>query len=417
MLSKLLNNDYSLNLINKVYTVIMGLISSIFLTRYLGVIYKGDYAYITQIVLVVAIILNLGIHQSYSFFYRKNVSNIFSKYVNIYSLQFTVHILIGLIVGILFNDLLYIYICMMVPFSVFAQQMESTMAVENIRLKIKLHMVNVTLRMIISVFMYFTLESNLLYPVLLTIGVNFITIAVYLYFSKLTPNPSNNDFILVKEVLAFSWLPMLTALLITFNYSIDILFLKHMGTPYQLGIYSTAVGLINYFWLIPDAFKEVLVSRVARSHSIKSIILSIKASLLSTIIIIIAFFILGEYAINIMYGTQFSKTYEVTLLLSMGAVSMIFYKMIGTLFLAEGKRWFYFLSLLISVIVNVIANIFTIPKFGMYGAAISSVISYSLCGLSFLIYFLWQKKLNIFEVILILPTEIKQLIDVVRKRR
>jgi O-antigen/teichoic acid export membrane protein len=409
MLSKLLNNDYSLNLINKLYTVIMGLLSSIFLTRYLGVVYKGDYAYITQIVLIVTIILNLGIHQSYSFFYRKKINNIFNKYLNVYLLQFLVYISIGILLAVLLNNILYIYICMMVPFSVFNQQLESTMAVENIRLKIKLHMVNVTLRTIVSAYMFFALESNLLYPVLLTIGINLVTIASYIYFSKVAPNILKNDYRLMKKVLAFSWLPMLTALLITFNYSIDIIFLKHMGTAFELGIYSTAVGLINYFWLIPDAFKEVLVSRVARSNSIRSTILSIKISLFSIVVTIIAFFLVGNYAISLMYGSQFKEAYGITVLLSIGAISMIFYKIIGTLFLAEGKRWFYFLSLLISVIANIVANLYMIPKLGMYGAAISSVISYTICGLSFFIYFLIQKKLNIFKVIFILPSEIKKL--------
>lgn len=417
MFYKLLNNDYLFNLLNKIYTVLMGLITSIFLTRYLGVIYKGDFAYITQIVLIFTIILNLGIHQSYSFFYRKNISFIFNKYINVFTLHFLIHILISLLLGLLFNDMLYVYVCMMVPFGVFYQQMESTMAVENIRLKIKVHMINVTLRMVVCAYMYFTLESNLLYPVLLTIGINVFTIGVYLYFSRVTPKPFKNDWGLMKDVLAFSWIPMLTALLIQFNYNVDIILLKHIGDPYELGIYSTAVGLIAYFWLIPDAFKEVLLSRVARSYSIKPVLFSIKISLLTIIIIIIVFYFLGEYAINLMYGTEFTGVYEITLLLSVGAISMVFYKVIGTLFLAEGKRWFYFFSLLISVCVNIIANIITIPKYGMYGAVLSTIISYSICGLSFLVYFVKQKQLNFLEVIFILPSDINQLKNLLSKRR
>lgn len=409
MLLKVLNNDYSLNLINKIYTIFTGLVSSIFLTRYLGVVYRGDFAYISQIVLILVIVLNLGIHQSYSFFYRKSIANVFRKYLNIYSLQFIIHILISIIMGTLFNDLIYVYICMMVPVGVFAQQLESTMAVENIRLKIKLHMFNVTLRMLASIIVYYTLPSSLLYPVLLTIGINMITICVYILFSKTIPQPFKNDFYLAKRVLSFGWLPMLTALLITFNYSIDIIFLKHLSSPYELGIYSTAAGLITYFWLIPDSFKEVLVSRVARSASLKPVILSIKLSLLATIIIIVLFIFTGDFAIDLMYGEQFSESYQITFILSVGAISMIFYKMIGTVFLAEGKRWFYFLSLLISVLINIVANIYTIPRYGMYGAAVSTVISYSICGLSFLAYFLKIKDLRLIEVILFSLSEIKQL--------
>ena len=56
---------------------------------------------------------------------------------------------------------------------------------------------------------------------------------------------------------------------------------------------------------------------------------------------------------------------------------MVFYKMIGVVLLAEGNVGFTF-SLFISVLANIIANIVTIPILGMYGALLSSVISYHL---------------------------------------
>jgi Na+-driven multidrug efflux pump len=83
--------------------------------------------------------------------------------------------------------------------------------------------------------------------------------------------------------------------------------------------------------------------------------------------------------------------------------------MIGVVFLSEGKRLFYFLTLLISVLINIISNVITIPLYGMYGAAFSSVISYSICGLAFLIYFIRVKKVNFLDIILLKPYEIKQL--------
>lgn len=416
MFSKLLKNDYLLNLLNKIYTIFIGLLSSVFLTRYLGVIYKGNYTYIIQVVLVFTIILNLGIHQSYSYFYRKYSGDVFSKYVNLYTFQFLLNTMLAVALSILVNNKLYFYALILLPFSVMNRQMQSTMAVENIRLKIKLHMFNVTVRMFSFVIMFLFAERSLLSPILITIGINTMSITIYLYFSKVIPRPLSNDFVFIKEVLTFSWLPMLTALLITFNYSVDIFFLKHMGIAVELGLYSTAVGIVNYFWLIPDSFKEVLVSRIARSHSTKSTVLAIKVSVTTVIIVIIAFIFLGQFAINLLYGAEFADSYNVTLLLSLGAISMVFYKMIGVVFLSEGKRWFYFLALLISVLANIISNIITIPLYGMYGAALSSIISYSICGISFLVYFIWDKKLNVLDVILLKSSEIKQFKNALKRR-
>lgn len=395
MFSKLFRNDYSLNVINKIYTIGIGVLSTAFLTRYLGVEYKGDYSYITQIVLVLTIIFNLGIHQSYSFFYRKNNGRVFEKYITVYLLQFIIHILLAVTLMFYFDNKNYIYVLLLLPFSVINQQMESTMAIENIRLKIKLHMIIVTLRMISFFVMFLTLKTSLFPPIFLTVLLNIFGVSIYLYYSKPDLKKVRYDREFLFTVVNYSWVPMLTALLINLNYSVDVFFLKNMGTATELGLYSTALGIINYFWLLPDAFKEVLLSKFTKTNSSKAVLTSIKISLLTIISLIIIFIIFGRFAINILYGEEFLGSYLVTVILSLGAVSMVFYKIIGVVLLAEGKRWAYFFSLLISVILNIVANIFFIPIFGMYGAAYASVISYSVCGIIFLMQFLKGHGLKI----------------------
>lgn len=406
MSKNIIKNDYSLNLINKIYTILLGLLSSAFSTRYLGIELKGEYSYITQIVLVLTIIFNLGIHQSYSYFYKKSNGSVFEKYISIYLYQFIYHSILAILLIILLKKTFYIYAIIMLPFSVIYQQIESTMAVENIRLKIKLHMFNATIRMISFFFMFLYLETSLFPPVLLTIIINIISVLVYLFFSKCNYKNIKKDKVFTKKVISYSWIPMLTALLITLNYSVDVFFLKHLGTSIELGLYSTAVGIVNYFWLIPDSFKEVLLSKIARDYSIKSTMFAIKISVFSVIIIIMFFIIFGKFAISLLYGTDFLNAYLVTIILSFGAVSMVYYKMIGVILLSEGKRWIYFFSLLISVIINVISNIILIPIFGMYGAACSSVLSYSICGFSFLLYFIREKSVKVSNMFLFEKSEI-----------
>ncbi|MBF8151818.1 polysaccharide biosynthesis C-terminal domain-containing protein [Exiguobacterium sp. TBG-PICH-001] len=412
-----MKNDYIFNLLNKVYVILMGLITSIFITRYLGVSDRGNYAYIIQVVSIAAIVLNLGIHQSYSFYYRMLKEETFNKYVQVVIIQFFLYTLISIICMNFVNDQLIVFMIILIPISVLSQQLESIMAVENIRLKIKLHIFNGTLRTIGFGFLFFSVKSNLIFPIIITLILNIITIVSFLLFSlkkvKFKEEKLNLKF--ASEIIKFGWLPMLTALLITINYSADVIFLKHLGTSYDLGIYSTAAGLITYFWLIPDSFKEVLVSRVARSNNIHSTIFVIKVSLIIICGVIIAFIIVGEYAIQIMYGMKFLEAYNITLILSIGAISMIFYKMIGTVLLAEGRRWVYFITLLVSAITNCIGNVVLIPEYGMYGSAISSVISYSICGLAFLIYFSKIKNVSLLSFFYITKDEIGVLKKIVMK--
>lgn len=408
MIFKFFENDYSLNLINKIHTIFMGLISSIFMTRYLGVVLRGEYSFITQLTSVASIILSIGIHQSYSYFYKKNGGKIFKKYSDLYFLLFIIYTILSIFLVFWVKNKMYIYSIVLIPSSVINLQMEATMAVENIRLKIKLHMLSVTIRAISFILMYLFLSQSLLTPVILTIILNLMTVIIYFYNIKIIPNIDKIDFNFSKQVINYSWLPMITSLLVTLNYSIDVFILKYMETPYVLGLYSTALSIINYIWLVPDAFKEVLISRVSRSDSERPTVDAAKISFYTVIVIILVFILFGQFAITLLYGTEFEESYLVTVILSFGALSMVFYKIIGVQLLAEGKRVFYFMSLLLSVILNIILNLIFIPLLGMYGAAIASVFSYTICGLMFLVYFTKYKNISVRNFFIITKNELNR---------
>ncbi len=188
-------------------------------------------------------------------------------------------------------------------------------------------------------------------------------------------------------MLQFGFIPMLSGFLATINYSIDIIFLKKIGLPDELSLYSLAANIVNYVWLIPDAFKSVLFSKSAKSFDVESIELSSQISISFIALCFIGFAILGKPILNILYGSDFDNSYGPTLLLIIGAFSMSIYKILGIVLVSQGKRIAHFISLAISALVNVALNALLIPKIGMYGAGIASVCSYTICGIGLMIYF------------------------------
>lgn len=402
MLKKIFNNDYLLSIFNKIIVIITGLFSSIFLTRYLGLVDKGIYSYVLQVISIATIVLNMGIPQSYSYFYRKNKGNIYNEFLNIYTLQFILLIIIFLWSNFMLDEgNLFKYIFFLLPFSTFSQLMESTMAVENIRLKIIVHVFDAILKVILFMLMFLFIPQSIFVPLLITAFIYGLTVIVYIKSQGKKPKPHKVDFSKLGKIINYSWLPMLTQLLVLLNYSNGIIFLRHLGSEIDLGIYSTAIGIVNYFWLIPDAFKEVLISRISRKHSEKSVLLAVKLSLIVIVFIIILFSIFGELALSVLYGAEFIGAYSTILILSFGVISMVFYKVIGVVVLAEGRRWYYFLSLIASVLISMVLNIFLIPRYGSYGAAFSSVISYTICGGAFLLYYIKYKNIKISEILFI----------------
>ena len=386
-ISHIIHNDYSLGVLSKVLTALIGIISSAFSTRYLGIQYKGDYAYVLQVANFIVLVLNMGIYQSYSYNYKILGKDTLKKYTDICFFQFVILFIIMIIMIITINDPLFCLIVLLVPFNILKMQYTNIGLIENIRLSLWLDVFNGLLMAICCIALFYWARPNVLYLVLLIVALDIITIFMYCVNLKEVPKIWEVDIPFFKSVLKFGFIPMLSGLLATVNYSVDIIFLKIIGLPEELSLYSLAANIVNYVWLIPDAFKSVLFSKSAKTFDVEGVELSTQISTMFISVCFIGFAILGKPVLNLVYGSDFVNSYGPTLLLIVGAFSMSIYKIIGVVLLSQGKRIAHFISLAISAVVNVALNALLIPRIGMYGAGVASVCSYTICGIGLLIYF------------------------------
>lgn len=384
---KLLKNDFALSVTVKVLSAVLGVLSSAFATRYLGVRYKGDYGYITHVVSIVVLILNMGIYQSYSYNYKKYGNGILAKYLDIIFVQFAVLVCLMFAVMGTAKDPLIGLIALLVPFNIVKLQFSNIILIENIKLSLVMSLVNSILNVICCMLLYFCTDPNLPYMVGVTVLIDVVTVIVFCVEMKAYPRIRHFDTAFLVEVLRFGFIPMLSGLLATINYSIDIIFLKRMGIAEELSYYSLAANIISYVWLIPDAFKSVLFSKTAKKLDRESIEFSSQVSMLFIFFCLICFAVFGKLALRLMYGEAFVNSYLVTLLLISGAFPMAVFKLLGIVLVSQGRRISHFVALLTSAVFNVVLNVLLIPRIGMYGAGIASVVSYSVCGIILLIHF------------------------------
>ncbi len=183
---------------------------------------------------------------------------------------------------------------------------------------------------------------------------------------------------------------MITTLMLTLNYRVDTLMMGYMYhiPDTEIGFYSLGVSLSEYGWLIPDAFREVLFSRTAKDDAIEEVTMSMKVNFYLTLLMILGILVLGRPVIRILAGAEYLPAYPVTVMLIAGIIPMSYFKIIGTLLLAQGKKGVYLGMLSASVAVNILCNMLTIPLWGKMGAAVASVVSYAVAGFVFLGYYL-----------------------------
>lgn len=395
-----LKNEYVLSVVSKIMTAVLGVFSSAFSTRYLGLINKGEYAYIVEISGILVALLNLGIYQSYSYNYKKYGSAILNKYINICFFQFAVLFLGATLVSFATHDVTITLIVFLVPFNILKMQYGNILLIEKIKVDLVYNIVHKVLTTLAYAVLFFFFNSNILYIVGVTITIDIIMVICYAASVRVLPHISHIDWKFAKEVIRFGIIPMMSAFLSTINYSIDIVFMKRMGNATELSLYSLATGLINYVWMVPDAFKSVLISKSARKFDRENILFSSQTSSSFIMLCFCGFLLLGKPLLHLVYGEDFMDSYTVTLILIIGAFPMSLYKITGVVLVSQGRRVAHFLTLCASAVVNVIMNIILIPIWGMYGAGFASVCSYCICGLGLAIYFSRLYKISIRELII-----------------
>ena len=402
---------YLIAMISKISIIFISMITSALINRTLGVEIKGQFAYINNWSTIIISILSFGIGQTYSTYRRKYGKEALNTFVFLTLFQSAISFVIFLVtvafnmsytvkmsiliatMGILRNNILYIA------------------AIEDIKRRDFNNIIYKLIYLILVLIAYILSIKSLNVMIVLLILDEIIIVVGTFWRYKFRPDLKflkRND-VNLFQIYKLGFISMLMYLMITLNYNLDVIFLKIMSTDVEVGLYSVAVQFANLLWLIPDAFKDVIMSKTAKEDSVDEIVVVTKLSLYISIVIIFGFLIFGKLVIKILYGDEFLDSYGPTVLLLIGSLSMIIYKIIHPLYVSKGKQSVVLKVLFVAVIINIVANMILIPVWGMNGAAIASVFSYTFCSLIFVIIFCKEYNIRYSKLFIISKSEIVSL--------
>ena len=400
-ITKLRENPYIHTIGTKIIIVALGLANSILINRYLGATLKGYYSYVMNIVVLAAIFLNMGVYQGYSSFKKEKIPHVSEKFVQFFKWQLIFNYIITIIAFFIIS-IDYKYFLLLIPLHVMAKQMDFLCVIENIHIRnISKIITTVVHTASLFIIFFFLPDANLLFiflmlllQLIVDIGTKISMLEISFFKSKV-----KFDMDLLIRAVKTGILPLFTILLITSNYNIDIFILKDLAAYEDVGIYSLAVNLGGQLWLIPDAFKDVLFGKNAKKNDIKAIVEAIKFNFVFSLLMVFFFVIFGHMVIDFLYDDEFIRAYMPLVIIIGGNVSMIFYKFIYTLFIADGKRGTSVIIFVLAVLINIGLNFLLIPIMNINGAALASFVSYTFCGISFLIVFMTKYKVKFSEFI------------------
>ncbi|SFC10604.1 Membrane protein involved in the export of O-antigen and teichoic acid [Alkalibacterium subtropicum] len=414
---KLTSNIYTISVLKKFNVILFGIFSTALLNRYLGPTNKGEYAYILSIANILVVLLNFGINLTYPSFKRRQDKNYLPIFQALSIFEFVFLLFISAISFLLTNDPAIFLIILLTAIGVFRMQLNYFNLVENIHSHSYITIIAAFFNFIFILVIYMLPESNLLFAYIVYILKDSIIIVLSFKSIKRKLVWKDFDFKMWKEIITYGLVPMYTTLLISINYKIDVILLETLNINLLLiGLYTVGVSLAEYGWLVPDIFKDVMINRTAVKDDIDNMTFSLRISSTTMIFVYIGIVTFGEKMILILFGNEFIDAYSVTVIIFLGIYSMIYTKIIGTLYIAKGQWKFYAIVLSLSVISNIFFNLLMIPIWGINGAAYSSIISYSIAGLAFLLDFKREYSLNLLDLIVINKDDLKKITSVLSKK-
>ena len=408
---KITGNDYVYTIFTKIMAVLIGLVASSFSNRFLGPELKGELGQISSMISIVAVTANFGLYQPYPYYKRQNEPDVLDKFLRIFLLQFVAYTVIGVFAAAVLDSFALTAVCLIAPIQVLANQLSFMIMVEDVKFKNKIFFTARITNTLITILAFYTMNRTIMVSLALVVVGDLITVIMALYRMRRMPNPFRADLRFAAKIVPFGIVSMITTLMVTLNYRVDVLMMGYLFgiTDVEIGYYSLGVSLSEYGWLIPDAFREVLFSRTAKDDAIGEVTMSMKVNLYLTFMMIAGILLLGKPVIWLLAGAEYLPAYPVTVLLIAGIIPMSYFKIIGTLLLAQGKKYTYLGMLTLSVVANIICNMFTIPLWGKMGAAAASVVSYTVAGGCFLAYYLKTYKIPARDVFLFKPEELARL--------
>jgi len=186
-----------------------------------------------------------------------------------------------------------------------------------------------------------------------------------------------------KLLMRDAWPLIFTGMVVSIYMKIDQVMIKEMLNAKEVGVYAAAVKLCEAWYFVPTVVTASLYPAIIAAKQKNEKIFQERLQKLydlmvwGSIAIAIPTSITAEWLIYLLYGIEFKEASDVLriyiwagLFVSIGLVS-------SKWLVAENLEIYSFYSTAIGAILNVIFNLWLIPIYGIIGATIATLISYS----------------------------------------
>lgn len=222
---------------------------------------------------------------------------------------------------------------------------------------------------------------------------------------------------LADEAMRYGLKSYLQHLVSHLAYRLDMYLLALFLEPAQIAFYAVATSIAELAWYIPNSVGTVLFPRLSLATSEEIHPLTAEAArhtLFITFLVTSGLGGIGWIAVPLFYGQAYQAAVAPLLILLPGILAMTVYKVLTRNFSSRNRQQISILASTGALAVNVGLNIWLIPQIGIVGAAMASLVAYSIAGGMLLIAFCRESGLPLGQVLLIRRADLSRYEDLIR---
>ena len=186
------------------------------------------------------------------------------------------------------------------------------------------------------------------------------------------------------RLLMFSWPLALSSFLISIYMRIDQVMIGNMLDAEQVGIYSVAVRLSEFWLFIPAIIISTLMPYFINLREVNNELYYYRLIQLYSfmfwmgIFVSIATFVFGKDIIILLFGEAYASAYPALVLNIWSGMAISQGLARGIWLIGEDLQKYRLYNNIMGVILNIGLNLLLIPKYGIQGAAVTTLLTQSL---------------------------------------
>ncbi|MBI4722610.1 MAG: flippase [Candidatus Stahlbacteria bacterium] len=386
--------DTFITFVAKIVQLIIGIGISVIIARSLGPEGKGIYSLAILMPTLLILFTQLGIGPASVFYIGRKeypIKEIFGANI-IFSIIISIIATgIGLIISLFFAEKLFpgvnreylVFALLLIPLQLFFTfVINILLGLQEIKKYNLIHIIRSTIYLLLIAIFLLWLKSGIKAAIIAgLLSFFFGCIILFICTKKKTDGLSFSiKRNLSKNFIAYGSKSYFGNIATFLHLRIDIWMVNIFLNPTAVGFYSVAVGLAEEIWLVSQSASIVLFPKVSSEDNAKRLKeftpLVCRNILFITFLGALVLFLLGHWLILLFYSKNFLNAVIPFQILLIGTVAISGSRILMSDFAGRGKPIINTYIGIISLVLNVILNIFLIPALDISGASLASAISY-----------------------------------------